>query len=163
MKKSSISSQVKYPRFSIIFRDLSVLTFFLFMGIEAIPTLIFNFLTRYPTFFSWLSHPFFSVFLGWLSLFYLVASVFICWREIIFFLGRLWKDKNINNKIIPYSYLRLLWVLIISNLMLFLLTVKFFHTLVIFRVYLTLGLILAIPILLFLGIFSLFLQTRSRG
>ncbi|MGB5769640.1 MAG: hypothetical protein WBM32_07190 [Crocosphaera sp.] len=72
----------------------------------------------------------------------------------------IFNDNDIGNKIIPYSCLRLLWGLIISNLMLFLLTVDFFKPLVIFRVYLTLGLVIAIPVLLFLGIFSLFLQSK---
>ncbi len=160
MKKTQNNSQKKYPGFSVIFRDLSILTFFLLLGIEEIPYRILNFLSRYQSIFSWLYHPLLLVSFGWLYFIYLLASVFYVWRSIIFFIGRLWNDNDIGNKIIPYSYLRLLWGLIISNLMLFLLMVDFFKPLVIFRVYLTLGLVIAIPVLLFLGIFSLFLQSK---
>jgi hypothetical protein len=160
MKNTQKNPDKKYPGFPVIFRDLSILTFFLFLGIEEIPYRILNFLSHYQSIFSWLYHPLLLVSFGWLCFIYLLVSFFYVWRGIIFFIGRLWNDNDTSKKIIPYSYLRLLWGLIISNLMLFLLTIYFFRPLVIFRVYLTLGLVIAIPVLLFLGIFSLFLQSK---
>lgn len=160
MKNFSNQPQVKYPGFSIIFRDLSILTFFLFVGIEEIPYIVLNLLNHYQSFFSWLYHPFLSLAFGWLYFVFLLASVFYVWRGIIFFLERIWNDNDIRNKILPYPYLRLLWGLTISNLMLFLLMLDFFRPLIILRVYLTLGFVIAIPVLLFLGIFSLLLQKK---